>query len=144
MNWFEFTLLFAVTGSSLVLALRAITSDTNPFVFMTIVTMFATILMTVYCTFKGTSLQLPGKTIGLACLAGCSVALLDMGFIFMFRKGAPVSVAMPIFRVVGLMIAAVIGYGFFKEQITPLKLIGILLACVAVYLLSSKPSEVVS
>lgn len=144
MSWFELALIFSVTGTTLILSMRAITHETNPFLFMAIVTALASALFFGYCLISNTPYTLPNDALRLAALAGISVAVLDLAFIFMFRKAAPVSVAMPIFRVSGIMIAAMIGYTFFKEQISVLNAVGIVLACIAVYLLNSKPTKVES
>jgi multidrug transporter EmrE-like cation transporter len=139
MDWFQLTLLLAVTGTALTLSLRAITPETNPFLFMAFVTAFAGFALLSYCGVNKISPILEQNALILALLAGVSIAVLDLAFIFMFRHKAPVSTAMPLFRVSSIALAACIGWIVFQENPSLIKLTGIVTACLAVYLLNSKP-----
>jgi drug/metabolite transporter (DMT)-like permease len=141
MDWFVLTLILSCTGSTLVLSMRAITRETNPFLFMGCVTGIAGLVLVVFCTLNHISLQMDPTALRLAVMAGFSVAILDVAFIMMFRKGAQVSTSMQIFRVMSIVLSAVIGLLVFKEALNPVKIGGILTACMAVYLLYSKPKE---
>jgi multidrug transporter EmrE-like cation transporter len=138
MDWFTLTLILACIATTLVLCLRAIPTDVNPFLFMALVTLGAAIGLAGYCLATGISLDIGGKATKIALMAGCSVAILDLGFIFMFRKGATVSVSMQVFRVGGIVLSAFVGLVLFQEGLNLVKLAGIALACLSVYLLSSK------
>ncbi|MDB5478559.1 MAG: hypothetical protein JWM96_1054 [Alphaproteobacteria bacterium] len=139
MDWFTLTIILAFIASTLVLSMRAITPETNPFLFMAIVTGLASVSLVLYCMFSGISLSLGRNAAFLALLAGLSVTALDLGLIFMFRKGATVAVSMPLFRVCSIVISALMGFVLFREGVNPVKMAGIVLACIAVYLLNSKP-----
>lgn len=139
MDWFLLTIILSFTGSTLVLSLRAITPETNPFLFMGIATGIAWAALTFFCLATGVSLALGGHATILAVLAGICITLLDIAFIFMFRKGATVSATMLIFRVSSIVLSAFIGFILFHETMNAVKLSGILLACIAVYLLNTKP-----
>lgn len=143
MNWFILTLILSGIASCLVLSLRAITPGTNPFSFMAIVVGAAAALLAGFCYFSGISLVIEPNVLGVAAMAGFSVALLDVAFIFMFRTGVPVTVAMPAFRIIAILLSAIIGIIFLHESVTPLKILGIMLACFAAYLLTtSSPKKV--
>jgi multidrug transporter EmrE-like cation transporter len=141
MSWFELTMILSCVASSLILSFRILTEKANPFIFMTGVSTLASIGFFTYCQVAGISLVLSPAAILLAFLAGLSVCLLDFSFIFMFRCGAPVSLCIPIYRVLSIMISACVGIAFFNESLSPLRGLGILTACVAVYLLNCKTKE---
>lgn len=84
------------------------------------------------------------NVLGVAAIAGVSVALLDVAFIFMFRTGGAVTTVMPAFRVAAILLSALIGILFLHESVTPLKFLGIILACFAVYFLTTSSSKKVS
>ena len=139
MDWFTLTIILSFVASTLVLSMRAISSETNPFLFMTIVTTLASLALFGYCTIKDIPLKVEPHILKLAIMAGFSVMFLDLAFIFMFRKGATVAVSMQLFRVISIILSVTIGFLLFSEQLNPVKMAGILLACIAVYLLNSKP-----
>jgi drug/metabolite transporter (DMT)-like permease len=139
MDWFILTIILSFIASTLVLSMRGITRETNPFLFMAIVTAIACLVLVAFCTISHISLVMNSHALKLAVAAGFSVTFLDLAFIFMFRKGATVAVSMQIFRVTSIVVSATIGFLLFHEQLNIVKLAGILVACIAVYLLNSKP-----
>jgi drug/metabolite transporter (DMT)-like permease len=139
MDWFTLTIILSFIASTLVLSMRAITRETNPFLFMSIVTGLAAIVLVIFCNIKHISLDIDAHALKLAIMAGFSVTFLDLAFIFMFRKGATVAVSMQIFRVTSIVVSATIGFLLFQEQLNITKIAGIFVACIAVYLLNSKP-----
>lgn len=139
MDWFYLTLILSCIAATLILSLKAITPETNPFLFMAWVTGIACVTLVLYCWVNDISLVISQPGLALAIVAGISVAILDLAFIFMFRKGATVSVTMPLFRVAAITISAIVGMVVFSEQLNTFNVCGIMLACVAVYLLYSKP-----
>jgi drug/metabolite transporter (DMT)-like permease len=136
MDWFLYAVLLSFSASTFVLSMRAITPQTNPFLFMALAGGLATILLGVYCVFAGISLSLPALIIGVGLLAGVFVGLLDLGFLMMFRRGAPVSLAVPLVRISSILISALVGVVFYTENLNATKMLGIILACLAVYLLT--------
>lgn len=145
MDWFTLTLILSFVATILVMILRAITDDTNPFAFMSIVVGASAVILYLICSMKGISIGLQKNVVFVAMFAGTSVSILDLGFIFMFRKGAQVSVAMPLFRICAILISLVVGIFFLNEEITLIKSFGILTACFAVYFLlvpSAKNGEI--
>ena len=137
MNWFTLTIILSGIASCLILSLRAITPKTNPFAFMAVVVGVAATLLAGFCHYQGISLIIESKVLGIAIIAGISVALLDAAFIFMFRTGVPVTTAMPAFRVSAILLSALIGILFLHESVTVLKFFGIILACFAAYFLTT-------
>ena len=140
MDWFIYAVLMSFSASTFVLAMRAITPQTNPFLFMAMAGSLATILVAIYCYGADVSLALPQPIIGVGLLAGVFVGLLDLGFLMMFRRGAPVSFAVPLVRISSILISALVGVVFYAENLNATKILGIILACLAVYLLT-RPVE---
>ena len=72
-----------------------------------------------------------------SCYAFIAGVLLGMAFIFMFKAYSvgPVSVIVPIISL-NLIIPVTFGTLVLHEQVTPSKVIGIILACIAIFLLS--------
>lgn len=141
MDWFTLTLILSLIASSLILSMRAITPTTNPFAFMAIVVGVASVSLAGFCFYKGTSLQLPSGVLPVAIMAGIAVSILDVAFILMFRAGAKISISMPLFGVAGILLSVLIGCAFLHETVTLMKFIGILLACMAVYFLTTSSPE---
>lgn len=141
MDWFTLTLLQSFISSSLILGLRFISPDTNPFAFMAIVTGAAAALLGVFAVSQGIDFAMPSSVLSIAALAGLSVAILDVAFIFMFRAGAKVSVSVPLFRVSAILISTIIGCSFFGETLTVMKGSGIACACLSIYFLTSSSSK---
>lgn len=140
MSWFIYAILLSISASTFVLSMRAVTPQTNPFLFMAAAGGLATLLLGIYCKFADISLALPMPIIGVGLLAGLFVGLLDLGFLMMFRRGAPVSLAVPLVRISSILISALVGVTFYTEQLNSTKILGIILACLAVYLLT-RPVE---
>jgi multidrug transporter EmrE-like cation transporter len=142
MNWFELTIILAFVASALVLSLRHYGARINPFLLMFLVSGSASFLFFAYNTLKGTPLLLSNDMVRLSFFAGFSVFVLDLCFIFMFRYGASVSLSMPIYRVISVILSACVGISLFKESLSPLKIMGIVVACIAIYLLNYKTKDV--
>ncbi len=138
MNWFELTLILSAVASSLILSLRHFGGRLNPFLLMLMVSAIGATSCYSYCLVNHVSLAISHNTLILAFLAGFFVCMLDLAFIFMFRYGAVVSLSVPIYRVLSILVSASVGIAFFQEALSPLRMLGIVIACIAVYLLNCK------
>jgi len=69
---------------------------------------------------------------------GVSFCLVTVALYAMFEAGAPLSIASPLVRLGGLLVASVVGLLFWHEPLTPRYALGIILACSGVYLIVSR------
>lgn len=67
--------------------------------------------------------------------AGASIALVDFFFVKAFSLGGPVSLALPLFAVIGIALSALIGVFYFAEALTAMKVFGIALCSIGLFLL---------
>ncbi len=82
------------------------------------------------------SMSMPGLLAALA--VGVFFSLVTIGLYAAFSRGAPISVASPLIRVGGLLVASMLGVVFLHENITTRYVAGMVLACVGVYLIATK------
>ena len=68
-------------------------------------------------------------------LAALSVVIANSAVLFMYRAGAPVSIAMPFTRFSAALVAVLIGVLILKEPFTLQKTVGFVLAFLGVFLL---------
>ncbi len=79
-------------------------------------------------------METSGKGLLIASLAGVCVAAANMALFYMYKSGAPISVALPATRMVTIVLAVIIGIFFFAEKLSLLKLLGIACSIVAITL----------
>ncbi len=73
-----------------------------------------------------------------ALVVGVSFSIVTVGLYATFRVGAPISVASPFIRVVGLLLASLAGLALWQEPLTWRYVIGMLLACSGLYLIITR------
>jgi drug/metabolite transporter (DMT)-like permease len=69
---------------------------------------------------------------------GVSFCLVTVALYAMFEAGAPISVASPLVRLGGLLIASLVGLLFWHEPLTLRYALGVLLMCGGVYLIITR------
>lgn len=72
------------------------------------------------------------------CMAGASLGLATITFMYAFARGGNFSEVMPLMYVGIIAISVITGYLLFKEQISVKQLVGIALSCVGIYLMVRK------
>jgi len=80
------------------------------------------------------------QPLGVAAAVGVGVAFsaVTIGLYFTFGAGAPVSLASPLVRIGGLLIASMVGLLLFQEGFTGRYLVGLVLAIAGVYLIVTR------
>lgn len=73
-----------------------------------------------------------------ALVVGVSFSFVTFGLYTTFRAGAPISVASPLIRLGGLLLASLAGLVLWQEPITWRYVIGMLLACSGLYLIITR------
>jgi len=66
---------------------------------------------------------------------GVAFSAVTIGLYLTYSAGAPISVASPIIRLGGVLVASVVGVAVLREPLTPRYLVGIALASAGVYLI---------
>lgn len=69
---------------------------------------------------------------------GVSFCLVTAALYATFGAGAPISLASPLVRLGGLLVASITGFIFWGEPVTPRYAIGMLLACGGIYLIITR------
>ena len=80
--------------------------------------------------------QLSLRDILLYSAVGLCVAVAHLGIFYMFRAGAPMSIATPLVRFAPAVLAVLLGYLVFQEQLRLVQIIGIILAAFSVMLVT--------
>jgi drug/metabolite transporter (DMT)-like permease len=73
-----------------------------------------------------------------AIIVGITFSLVTLGLYVTFGAGAPISVASPLIRLTGLVLASIIGLTFLREPLTARYVLGVILACLGIYLIISR------
>ncbi len=69
---------------------------------------------------------------------GLCITVAQLGIFYMFRAGAPISIATPLVRFAPAVLAVFLGYIVFQEQLKILQVIGLVMAVVSVVLVTQK------
>ncbi|NJO69786.1 MAG: EamA family transporter [Bacteroidetes bacterium] len=69
-------------------------------------------------------------------LVGIAIIGIEIGFLLAYRNGWKLGLAMPFTSSVSILVLTLIGFLFFKEQISPIKIAGILLCISGIILLN--------
>ncbi|MEZ5814553.1 MAG: EamA family transporter [Alphaproteobacteria bacterium] len=77
---------------------------------------------------------LPGT--GFALAAGFVIALGSLGYLLAFQRGVDFSFATPLVNISVVIGGLVFGYLLFKEDVNALRLSGVVLGCVSIFLLT--------
>jgi uncharacterized membrane protein len=80
--------------------------------------------------------SIPLKGWGFSVLAGLCIAGANIAVIYMYKHQAPISLALPLTRVGGAMLAVLAGVLIFAEGLTVVKSAGIGLALVSIILMT--------
>lgn len=77
---------------------------------------------------------------GIAAAIGVGVAfsLVTLGLYTTFSAGAPISIGSPVIRLTGLILASALGIVLLREPLSLRYVIGVLLACVGIYLIVTR------
>ena len=86
---------------------------------------------------KSRNVSMPAQPQAIVFAIGVGVAftLVTIALYGAFRAGAPISVASPLIRLAGLLIASVVGVLFWKEGISVRYIVGMALSLAGIYLI---------
>ena len=88
-----------------------------------------------YDRWKNGPMVLQPKGALYALAVGCSFTLVTLLLYFMFRGGAPISVASPVVRLAGLLVASAAGVLLWQEVITARYVCGMIFSLIGIYLI---------
>ena len=133
MKWIAFWMLVAADVAYKVMSDR-VSGEVNPFASM-IVTYGTALVVSVilfFLTSDGAPLIGDLKKLNIfSALIGCIVCFYELGFIFAYC-GFKMSLLSPLMSVAVMVAMAVIGVLFFKEKISMMNTIGLIVACIGV------------
>lgn len=69
-------------------------------------------------------------------LVGVAIIGIEIGFLLVYRNGWKISLALPVSSSISITVLAIIGFLFFKEQLSLTKILGIILCISGIYLLN--------
>ncbi len=83
----------------------------------------------------GQQIDITSKGVRLACIAGVFSAFGGLFYFLMYQKKAPLNLGLPLLSIATILFSVLIGLIFFQEKLTSVKLAGIILAIISIYLL---------
>lgn len=120
---------------------KSINSNINPVVSIIIsytIALVCSFLLLLFFPVKGEFMKEIQKANMASYLLGVAVVGIEIGYLLAYRFGWKLHMAMPVTSSVNIVILAVLGYFFFKEQLSPLKIFGIVLCIAGIYLLNKR------
>ena len=143
MHWLFFTsiVVFGATGIHFFSKLAKGTMD--PFVGLVYTTgaafMFALLFLPMAQGDLARSFSTYNKGVVFYALVGLCITIAHIGIFLMFRADAPMSIATPLARFVPAILAVFLGVFFFHESLKLTQILGLVLAVIAVFLVT-KPA----
>ncbi|MBN8521368.1 MAG: hypothetical protein J0L77_05665 [Alphaproteobacteria bacterium] len=142
-TWFLFISLALIGTAGFNVANKLAANQIDAFLFTTIMT-FVSFLGQglIFAGYKfffnvNEKLDVSSQGIGLAIIAGISVALINIGYFLAVKQGGLIPSQIG-WAVGGTLTVTIIGCLFFKEHIDIYKLIGLMLAIISIFLIVKK------
>ena len=85
---------------------------------------------------SGQEITITSKGIKLAAVAGVFSAFGGLLYFIMYQKKTPISLGLPLLSISTILFSIIIGLIFFGEKLTLIKLAGLALAIVSIFILS--------
>lgn len=140
MNWFAFCLMAAVGYGLADFFVRLTRDKINPVAGAVIydITAVSILVLTliIYKFFSKEELIISKQGIMFSVLAGFFLVLGQLGYFFMFLKGGQLSIGVTIAVIIELLLVFLLGITILGETINLLKVTGIILAIISIYLLA--------
>jgi drug/metabolite transporter (DMT)-like permease len=146
-HWLVFATILAIGAAGYNISLRFVGEGTNQFSFSAFFSFCAICLISMFIAYgwlSGAEMLFTLKGAMIAMIAGIGFFIVDLAIINMFRAGAPISLSVALLRIGTAFSMTVIGLLVFSEILSPIKALGIVFACVGIYLLSQRPKPVIS
>ncbi len=77
-----------------------------------------------------------GKAVIYSMIAGIIIGVINIAIFYMYRAGAPISVALPVTRIGVVVLAIIAGFVIFSETLSPTKMVGIALSFLSIFLMT--------
>jgi len=140
MNWIYLALMTAVFYGAYNVFIKIASGHINQIVGAVILQIVAALLgagILLFLKFTNTPLEVSQKGIWYAVLAGIFVGLAEITSFFVFSKGTPASLGIPVIIGGAILVGAVFGLIFLKETLTAIHYFAIALIITGVVLLSA-------
>lgn len=139
--WWGYCLVLVVGTAAFGIVMRFIDESLYPSLFGLYFNGLATVILAIMVAgFVASGLELSWTpfSLGMGVILGLGFVGVDRSVIAMYRRGAPVSLGMPIVRIGNAVGAALIGLLFFAEILSVAKAAGIFIGCTGIYLALQK------
>lgn len=143
MNWITLSVFTIILYSIHDIILKQLSTSSNAVLSGFVINISAAMVLLLilglgYVKNKATLQDTTGKDLLWMCVAGASLGLATITFMYAFASDGDFSKVMPLMYVGIIAISVVAGYLLFKEQISAKQLLGIALSCVGIYLMVKK------
>ncbi len=138
MLWYHFTSIVVIAATGIHFFAKLAKGTLDPLVALVITMTSALFLALCFLPFAQESIvkaTSSSKGILLYMLVGFCITIAHVGIFYMFKTGAPISLATPIARFVPAILAVFLGVFFFHETLKPTQIIGLIMAAGAVILI---------
>ena len=129
--WFIYVLIASVAFSSLFISIKVASATITPFLFAFLINLanvifHGVILLVDKCRGRFSLHRMQKQTFWVAILIGFLISSNDTTATYMFKTGAPVSIAMPAFSAGVVFLTAIFGVALLNERLSPKKVTGLL------------------
>ncbi len=141
MHWSFFTALVVVAATGIHFFSQLAKDTIDPIIALVITTGTAFLLSLCFLPMAQEGLVKNinfGKGPVLYMLVGLCIMLAHLGIFYMFKAGAPMSLATPIARFLPAVLAVILGVFYFHETLKMTQILGLILSFVAVFLVVNK------
>lgn len=106
-------------------------------IFLSLASMLASLGLVLILKTTGQEVDVSSKGIKLAIWAGVFSAFGSLFYFLMYQKKAPISLGLPLLSLSTLLFSVAIGLFFLGEKLTLLKVAGLLLAAISIYIIGN-------
>ena len=138
MNWLPLALLAAALYGAQNAFARAATNGMSNEMGAIVLEATAAVGVLGYAITRHRSMNADGRSLGWAIAAGLAVAAGNLAYFALLRKGAGLSAMGPVVLAGSAIVTAVAGFLWFDEKLSASRIVGLLLACGGIALLSRK------
>ena len=140
-HWSIFCTVIVLGSGGYGICLRFVRPEIEGSVFCCIFSGISTCLLGLSLTaywLAGLAVTITPLSFGAALVIGLALIVADLGGVWIYRAGAPVSLGMPLVRSALAMTSACAGVLIFYEEMDWIKALGILCSSVSIYLLGQR------
>lgn len=137
-TWLIFALVVACGSAGYSISMKYVKTP-NPYFFLSTLSFTLIVMNLVILAGFAAFAKLPAQDWAIVyapILCGLGAFTINTGNVLMFRTGAKVSIGLSLTRIGLTVTSTIIGLTLFEERISAVNAAGIILACIAIYLLS--------